>query len=219
MGKSLRYQVIYADPPWKFKTWSAKGTGRSAVSHYKVMPLPAIIKYMQDKLERYAADDCAVCMWCPGEMLHWGMQIFAACGVEYIKPMFVWAKTTKHGKWHFSTGYYTRNNPEFMLFGRIGKPKCRSRSVRQLQIFPLRQHSQKPDEFRDLIEQLFAGPYLELFARQTKLFWHSIGDQVGLLDEGPVKTRRQPSNLRAHHETTRPLQAANKQKLHRVRTR
>jgi hypothetical protein len=29
-----RYGVIYADPPWSFRTWSAKGTGRSAISHY-----------------------------------------------------------------------------------------------------------------------------------------------------------------------------------------
>ena len=29
-----KYGVIYADPPWSFRTWSAKGTGRSAVSHY-----------------------------------------------------------------------------------------------------------------------------------------------------------------------------------------
>src|SRR5262247_940721 len=29
-----RYGVIYADPPWSFRNWSAKGTGRNAVSHY-----------------------------------------------------------------------------------------------------------------------------------------------------------------------------------------
>src|SRR5262245_58680673 len=33
-SKGRRYGVIYADPPWSFRTWSAKGTGRSAVSHY-----------------------------------------------------------------------------------------------------------------------------------------------------------------------------------------
>jgi hypothetical protein len=28
------YAAILADPPWDFRTWSAKGTGRGAVSHY-----------------------------------------------------------------------------------------------------------------------------------------------------------------------------------------
>src|SRR6516164_973017 len=45
------------------------------------------------------------------------------------------------------------------------------------------------------IEQLYPGPYLELFARSTLPGWVCHGHQVGLLDRGPVKTRRQPSSL------------------------
>lgn len=30
-----KYNIIYADPPWKYKVWSQKtGLGRSAESHY-----------------------------------------------------------------------------------------------------------------------------------------------------------------------------------------
>lgn len=32
-----RYKVIYADPPWQFKTYSNKGKGRSAERHYPTM--------------------------------------------------------------------------------------------------------------------------------------------------------------------------------------
>ena len=32
--KRRKYGAIYADPPWSFRNWSAKGTGRNAVSHY-----------------------------------------------------------------------------------------------------------------------------------------------------------------------------------------
>ena len=32
-----RYGVIYADPPWNFKNFSDKGTGRNAVAHYACM--------------------------------------------------------------------------------------------------------------------------------------------------------------------------------------
>src|SRR5690348_15373647 len=34
--KSLgnKYGVIYADPPWSFKNYSAKGEGRNAICHY-----------------------------------------------------------------------------------------------------------------------------------------------------------------------------------------
>jgi len=32
-----RYKIIYADPPWQFKTFSDKGKDRSAEKHYPTM--------------------------------------------------------------------------------------------------------------------------------------------------------------------------------------
>jgi N6-adenosine-specific RNA methylase IME4 len=55
-----------------------------------------------------------------------------------------------------------------------------------------------PDEYPDVrerIERLVAGPYVELFARETKPGWHCWGDQAGLFDRGTVATRRQASRL------------------------
>ena len=36
------YKVIYADPPWKFSTYSRKGKGRSAEAYYDCMRLADI---------------------------------------------------------------------------------------------------------------------------------------------------------------------------------
>jgi hypothetical protein len=38
-SKQHKYGVIYANPPWKFRNWSAKGTGRNAVSHYDCLDM------------------------------------------------------------------------------------------------------------------------------------------------------------------------------------
>lgn len=32
-----KYQILYADPPWEYFTYSKKGKGRSAESHYPTM--------------------------------------------------------------------------------------------------------------------------------------------------------------------------------------
>lgn len=32
-----KYNIIYADPPWTFKTYSDKGKGKSAEQHYCCM--------------------------------------------------------------------------------------------------------------------------------------------------------------------------------------
>ena len=34
-----KYGIIYADPPWTYRVYSSKGSGRSAASHYPVMDL------------------------------------------------------------------------------------------------------------------------------------------------------------------------------------
>lgn len=87
------------------------------------------------------------------------------------------------------------SNPEMCLLATRGKraPKTQDRGVRQLLVAPRGQHSQKPAEARRRIERLFSGPYYELFARSTAPGWSCDGNQVGLLDNGKVDTRRWPS--------------------------
>jgi N6-adenosine-specific RNA methylase IME4 len=69
------------------------------------------------------------------------------------------------------------------------------KDVRRLVIEKRREHSRKPDCVRDRIERLVAGPYLELFGRETKEGWDCWGNEAGLFDGGVVPTRRQPSRL------------------------
>jgi len=49
--------------------------------------------------------------------------------------------------------------------------------VRELIVAPRREHSRKPDEIYQRIEQLCSGPYLELFARQQWPGWVCVGDE------------------------------------------
>jgi hypothetical protein len=44
-SKRHRYGAIYADPPWSFRNWSAKGTGRNAVSHYDCLNFETLAAY------------------------------------------------------------------------------------------------------------------------------------------------------------------------------
>lgn len=42
---------------------------------------------------------------------------------------------------------------------------------------PRRDHSEKPDLFMDLVEQMSPGPRLEMFARTPRLGWASWGNE------------------------------------------
>ena len=55
--------------------------------------------------------------------------------------------------------------------------------MRELIIAPVREHSRKPDEVYERIEEYCDGPYLELFARNRRPGWVSWGDQVDLFPE------------------------------------
>ena len=76
-------------------------------------------------------------------------------------------------------GYWTRANPEMCLLATKGKPKRISKSVNQLIISKLQEHSKKPDEIRNRIVELCGDlPRIELFARQKTPGWDVWGNEV-----------------------------------------
>ena len=170
------YPVILCDPPWKFKVFSKKGLGKSAERHYQTLEYAAIVELMGGV---EVADDCVLFLWVTDPMLEKGLNLIRDMGFTYKTVAFTWVKKTKHGKDHMGTGYYTRANPEMCLLATKGKPLQRkSKSVRQLMVSPLREHSRKPDEIYDRIEELFDGPYLEIFARTRRSGWAALGNEV-----------------------------------------
>lgn len=198
MNSSKRYGAIYADPPWYFKNFSAKGTGRAAVSHYHVMDLPAL---KEMPVADYAARDCALFMWATDPMLPEAIDLMRAWGFKYKTVAFNWVKLNKGGAdkrvddspFFTGLGYWTRANPELCLLGTRGKPRRLSKAVRRLLVSERREHSRKPDEVYGRIEALVEGPYLELFAREEHRGWDALGDQLG---HAEIKyQRRQPSRI------------------------
>jgi N6-adenosine-specific RNA methylase IME4 len=191
-----KYGVILADPPWLFRNWSARGTGRNAISHYDCMDFAALASLPIAKL---AADDCSLFLWATDPLLPCAFELIEAWGFEYKTVGFYWVKlntASRHGAAYFTgLGYWTRANPEQCLLATRGNPRRRAKDVKRLVVDQRREHSRKPDCIRERIERLVAGPYLELFARETKPGWDCWGDQVTLFDEGTVTTRRQPSRI------------------------
>ncbi len=191
-----KYGAIYPDPPWSFRNWSAKGTGRNAVSHYDCLS-PAELAALP--IVDLAAPDCALFLWATDPLLPRAIELIQSWGFEYKTVGFYWVKLNakpKHGADFFTgLGYWTRANPEQCLLATRGKPMRRAKDVRRVVIESRREHSRKPECVRERIERLVSGPYLELFARETKPGWECWGNQPQLFDQGTVSTRRQPSRL------------------------
>lgn len=171
-----RFGVIYADPAWKFETWSPQGQDRAAANHYTLTTLDGM-KAMP--VEALASDDCVLFMWVSDPMLPHALELIAAWGFTFKTVAFTWVKASKTGEAeHLGNGYWTRANPEMCLLASRGKPERLHADVRQLLVHPVMEHSRKPEEAANRIMRMVAGPYLELFARRPRDGWVSWGNEL-----------------------------------------
>lgn len=169
-----KYQIIYADPPWSYQ---GKMMNSSVTDHYSVMTIDDICKL---PVKDISDNNCILFMWVTLPKLNEFMKVIKSWGFEYKSTAFVWCKKNKISNSFFlGLGRWTRANPEICVLATKGKPKRLSNSVRQLQVFPIEQHSKKPDQFKNLILELVGDlPRIELFARQTTPGWDVWGNEV-----------------------------------------
>ena len=182
------YAAIVADPPWSYACFSEKGMARSADRHYVTMAADAI---EQSPVGELAACHAHLFLWITGPFLVRGMHlpVMRAWGFEPSSTAFVWIKPKRkafaNGGFFLDEalfakglGHTTRQNAEYVVLGRRGKPRRLCKDVHQLIIQPRREHSRKPDEFYARVERYCTGPYLELFARQRRPGWDCWGNEI-----------------------------------------
>jgi|SRR5262245_14553544 len=176
------FDVIVADPPWEFKTYSRKGKEKkSAERHYPTMPLQQIKDL---PIAELAAPDCALFLWSTAPLLMDALDVMKAWGFQY-KTHGVWGKVTVRGRIAFGTGYRLRTSHEPWLLGVRGNPK-NTKSERSLLMAPLRDHSQKPEEFYAMVERWMPDARrLDLFSRQNRPNWTAWGNETGKYDPIP----------------------------------
>jgi N6-adenosine-specific RNA methylase IME4 len=181
----VKYDIIYADPTWDYKTWSEKGAGRSAKQHYKITPLEEL---KQLDVNQLAAKDSLLYMWVTSPNMAAAWELMPAWGFKFVTVGFYWVKLNKNAPetgWRFEDffmgcGYYSRKNVEQVWIGKKGNGIPRvDCGVRELVIDRRGEHSVKPGEVARRIVQLHGDrPRLEMFARDRKPGWDTWGDEV-----------------------------------------
>ena len=174
-----RFHTVLADPPWQF----ANRTGKMAPEHrrltrYATMDLATI---MNLPVPEIVAEPAHLYLWVPNALLPEGLEVLKSWGFEY-KSNIVWHKVRKDGGSDGrGVGFYFRNVTEIVLFGVRGK-KARTLAPARRQVNLIaskkREHSRKPDELYELIEDCSRGPFIELFARRTRKSWIAWGNEA-----------------------------------------
>ena len=174
-----KFKTILADPPWQFQN----RTGKMAPEHkrlnrYSTMKLEDIKAIPVSKV---ADEPCHLYLWVPNALLPEGLDVMKAWGFKY-KSNIVWEKVRKDGEPDGrGVGFYFRNVTELLLFGIKGenaRTLAPARSQVNLIRTQKREHSRKPDEIFNIIEQCSSGPFLELFARGNRENWTLWGNEA-----------------------------------------
>lgn len=173
------YDMIMADPPWKFRLWG-KSSEKSAAAHYSLMSIEEIRALPVGDL---ATPDCVLWLWATAPMIDQAIETSRAWGFTF-KTSGSWNKRTRTGKFRWGPGYRLRSVHEPFLICTVGNPKT-SRDIPSAFDALAREHSRKPEEAFALAERMMPGARrrLELFSRSDRPGWDAFGDETGKFSE------------------------------------
>ncbi len=199
------YDLVMADPPWRFELYSERGEAKSAQAHYGTMSMAEIADLPVRDLGR---PDCLLWLWCTWPLLADQMRIVEAWGFRYVTGG-AWVKRTVNNRLAFGTGYRLRSACEPFLIGVSGSPET-ARDVRNVVEGLAREHSRKPVEAYVAAERLMLGEhprsepaslsesnerselaslseskasprrrFVEVFSRESREGWDAWGNEAG----------------------------------------
>lgn len=188
----MTFQVVLADPAWRFDDKLGGPVARGAEANYPVMSNEDIMALPVRHLVDPAG--AILALWVPSSILDVGLDVMRAWGFT-LKSTFIWVKTTKEGwapeedqLWSyggmgeglgFGMGHGFRQTHEVALIGTCGKFKTASRSERSVMLAYNEGHSKKPEELHRRLERMApGGPYLELYARRRVPGWTTVGNEI-----------------------------------------
>jgi len=165
-----KYQTILADPPWEYRNKRTGGSMESgAASKYPVMPTKAICRL---PVREITDDNSVLFLWATVPLLQDAFCVLTEWGFEYKTAIF-WRKIMSLGM-----GFWFRGQVEVCMMGIKGKIRafrCQKPNFIQAKVS---QHSEKPEEIYNLIEEVSPEPRIELFARRRRPGWNCWGNEV-----------------------------------------
>ena len=195
--KQYPYALVVADPPWQHLD-QLPGVKRSAGAHYRTMSVDEIEAFHLPPIAR----DAALLLWRVASMQDEALSVALSWGFR-VKSEIVWAKVSDHSpvlgsedaggasietlRLRIGMGRYVRNCHETCLIATRGKAASLvlRHDVPSVFFAPRGRHSEKPDRFYQIAEQLFPGPRIEMFARRRREGWDQVGDELDAASAAP----------------------------------
>ena len=171
------FKTVVVDPPWTPTLNSGFKNAKSKAYPTKFYPTLGLdeICYMKPPL----ATQAHLYIWCIAQHVDWGYKVAKTWGAQ---PIILWTwKKPGLGVGRF------RCNTEYILVARVGSRHGNpfGQGGRYAQAtegtcfeWPRGKHSEKPDEFYQLVEKLSPAPRLDMYARVCRENWTSWGNEI-----------------------------------------
>jgi N6-adenosine-specific RNA methylase IME4/ParB-like chromosome segregation protein Spo0J len=154
------FQVIVADPPWRYESGSDVPYPTMDIEEIKAMPV-----------EEVADANAILWLWTTNAHLRMAFDVVDSWGFEY-RALLTWVKD------RMGTGEWLRGQTEHCLLAVRGKPIFRHGSHTTVLEAARREHSRKPEQFYELVEATCPGGKLELFCRRRRTGWQAHGNDL-----------------------------------------
>jgi N6-adenosine-specific RNA methylase IME4 len=160
-----RFRILLIDPPYDY--YINPPIVKQAKDHYPTM---AIEEIKNLPIPSIAERNSVIFLWITSPLIEKGLDIINAWGFSY-KAMFVWDKI-KH-----NMGHYNSVRHELLLLATKGNcPPDTHKLFDSVMSIERTRHSEKPKEFRELIEKMYMyGDKIELFSRAKSKGWYRWG--------------------------------------------
>lgn len=177
---SAEYGLIYADPPWRQRKGGIRKVrpNQTRSLDYRTLSLSDISQIIRSIP---TPTDSTLFLWTIDKYLHDAEKLFS----DYrLHARIVWDK--ENG---VAPAFSIRYSHEYLLWLYKGQFIPVNQSARGKYCSVIREratiHSRKPESAYRMIEDLYPNtPRVELFARNYRTGWDSMGDQLPINKEG-----------------------------------
>lgn len=159
------FDVIAIDPPWPYGR-EYDPNGSRVANPYPEMSIEQI-----SDIQLPTTKDSVLFLWTTHQFLPSAFELLSKWGFSY-KATMVWDKE------NIGMGAWLRMQCEFCLVGIKGRPFWENTKYRDIIREQRREHSRKPEQFYQIVNEITHGRRLEYFSREKRNGWEVFGNDI-----------------------------------------